>query len=249
MKPLITNFFILFLLGALTSCSHYVSKLHSNIDRDMARQGVAGPGQLDPHFEQFRNQQQQGRAQVQGLTTSAQQRNLAPNVQRQYRPAQDSAQTSTRRRVTANDLNDNDNTGSLWVRNGAPASLFTTAPNHNQGDIVLIDVYRRLRNEITLELQRAFPPPPSSDGQTPESQAAAANETATEDDRVYDRVSTVIVEEVNRDHVLLRGRKYLIFRNRRRLVEVQALISRRDISETNSISSDDILESRIAVLR
>lgn len=214
------------------------------MDRDMSRENPSR--QASDHFDQFRSQG--GQRGVQGMAAGNQQRNVEPTIQRQYRPVE----TNQRRRVTANDLNDNDNSGSLWVQGGTPASLFSSSRSHSQGDIVLIDVYRRMRNEITLELQRAFPQRSSASeegGGGENAQAATGNEADGGEDKAYDRISTVIVENVNRDHVLLRGRKYLIFRNRRRLVEVQALVSRRDITETDSVHSDKILESRIAVLR
>lgn len=229
-----------------TSCASYIARMHNSIDRSMAQQS----GQKAPdHFDQFRNPAPKTMAATASPAriTSNQQPNMAPAVQRQYRPTE-----TNNRRVTANDLNDNDNSGSLWVNNGNPASLYSSNKSHGHGDIILVDVYRKLRNEITLELQRAFPPQPTTaaDGtETPEAQAAQANEDVTDNEKVYDRISTVIVEQINQDHLLLRGRKFLIYKSVRRLVEVQALVSRRDISESDSVSSDSILESRISVLR
>lgn len=244
MNSLISSLGLFFALILSSSCSSYIAQMHASMDRDMGIDRRAPVNQ--DHFDQFRRQPRGPQSLAQ---TSSQQANMAPSVQRRYRPVED----NTRRRVTANDLNDNDNSGSLWVNNGSPSNLYTSSKIHGHGDIILVDVYRKLRNEITLELQRAFPTPPSNtangEQNTPEGRAAEANETATEDNKVYDRISTVVVEEVNRDHLLLRGRKYLIFQKRRRLVEVQALVSRRDITDLDSISSDSILESRVAVLR
>jgi flagellar L-ring protein FlgH len=246
MKKILQTQLVLLMCLFLSSCSSYIAKMHSSIDRGMAQQGHR---KAPDHFDQFRNQEQtaQSPAANQNRISSNQQPNMAPAVQRQYRASQEN-----NRRTTANDLNDNDNSGSLWVNNGNPSSLYSSNKSHGHGDIILVDVYKKLRNEITLELQRAFPPQPNANAendQTPEAQAAQANENATDEDKVYDRISTVIVEQINQDHVLLRGRKFLIFKSIRRLVEVQALISRRDITESDSVSSDSILESRISVLR
>lgn len=254
----------LLLLMAMTSCANYVAKVHRDLDRDLMRQsGVTPPD----NFESFRNPQafhqnarmqapQQGHmmpsSQFQQGLSSENVRNVAPSVQRQYIPQQ-----QANRRVRANDLNDNDNRGSLWVNNGEPISLFSNTRQKGQGDIVLVNVHKHLKNEITAELKRAFPDPPPPRSQQNAGEAAAAtaeardpaNEVADDDEKVYDRISTVIVEEINRDHVLLRGRKNLLYKNRRRLVEIQALVNRRDLANADSVRSDSIIESTINVLR
>ena len=70
-----------------------------------------------------------------------------------------------------------------------------------------------------------------------------------EKSQVYDRISSVIIEEVNKDHLLVRGRKDVIFRKMKRYVEVQALINKRDISDEDAIESTKILESSVTILR
>ncbi|MBT6326822.1 MAG: hypothetical protein HOJ35_12710, partial [Bdellovibrionales bacterium] len=66
---------------------------------------------------------------------------------------------------------------------------------------------------------------------------------------VFDRISSVIVEEINKDHILLRGKKSILFRNRKRQIEIQALIARQDISLNNAVNSDKIIESSIEIMR
>lgn len=259
-KNLITLFLLLF---AFSSCSSYVAKIHRDLDRDMMRQaGVTPPDKFEP----FRNPNAFDQAPRQAMTPNraapmAQPRslnsetvkNFSPSVQRQYVPQQ-----QANRRVRAEDLNDNDNRGSLWVSNGEPISLFSNSREKGQGDIILVNVYKQLKNEITAELKRAFPDPPPRQPKTQEGETAAApeeesrepaNDMVEDEEKVYDKISTVIVEEINRDHVLLRGRKNLLYKNRRRLVEIQALINRRDLANTDSIRSDSIIESTINVLR
>lgn len=253
MKKTVINLLTILSLSLLTSCASYIARMHNQLDRDMNAQN---PQQSRDQFAQYRGaSQQQAQAAPQRQLnpvkqlSSSQVPNMAPAVPRQYRQSDPSS-----RRVTASDLNDNDNSGSLWVNNGNAQSLFLTSKEHNSGDIILVNVHSKLRNEMTLELQRAFPAPPkpkTADGANPPADPAANadDEEATDADKVYDRISTVIVEQINRDHVLLRGRKNLIFRNRKRLVEIQALVPRREIGENDIVHSDNIVELSINVLR
>ncbi len=48
---------------------------------------------------------------------------------------------------------------------------------------------------------------------------------------------------------LIKGRKNVLFKNRKRMVEVQALVSRKDIGDNDVINSDAILESNVSVVR
>lgn len=253
---------LLLLLFSLTSCANYISRVHRELDRDaMKRKGITPPDKFEPFRDPNAFNQDPRNAsprnQVphsfsQGATSDSM-RNVAPAVRRQYMPQQ-----QANKRVTASDLNDNDNRGSLWVNNGEPVSLFTDNRTRGQGDIVLVNVFKQLKNEITAELKRAFPDPPTPKKQDAAADPAApevaenrepANDDVVDEEKVYDKISTVIVEEINRDHVLLRGRKNLLFRNRKRLVEIQALVARRDLGSLDAISSDNIVESTITVLR
>lgn len=251
---------LLMLLFSLSSCANYINRIHRDLDRDMMKQKGVTP---QDKFEPFRDpnafnrdsrqapQNQTPHSFTQGVS-SEDMRNVSPSVRRQY-----VSQHQANKRVTASDLNDNDNRGSLWVNNGEPVSLFTDNRTRGQGDIILVNVFKQLKNEITAELKRAFPDPPAPKAQGAADPAAAAvaenrepaNDDVVDEDKVYDKISTVIVEEINRDHVLLRGRKNLLYRNRKRLVEIQALVARRDLGSLDAISSDNIVESTITVLR
>ena len=72
---------------------------------------------------------------------------------------------------------------------------------------------------------------------------------ATNPTKVYDRVSTVVIEEISKDHLLLSGRKSILFKNRKHLIEVQALVARRDVAVNDEVDSNSIIESNITVLR
>jgi flagellar basal body L-ring protein FlgH len=47
----------------------------------------------------------------------------------------------------------------------------------------------------------------------------------------------------------VKGKKEVIFRKEKRYIEIQALVSRRDIQDNDTISSDKVLESRVNILR
>jgi len=180
---------------------------------------------------------------------------VTPDVKRQYQD-----ERKALKRVTASDLTDNGNDGSLWGGSDPNAFLFSTAKSKTSGDIVQINVLAKLRNEITMELKRAFPENPyetkpvekKPDGPatTPPAAAATPEVAKTADAGTdTDRISSVVVEEINREHLLIKGRKNVLFKNRKRMVEVQALVSRKDITDDDAVSSDAILESNVSVVR
>jgi flagellar L-ring protein precursor FlgH len=239
----------------LTSCANYISQMHREFDR---ADSTPPPAQRDK-FALYR--QNQMRAQKTMINT-ANNPYVVPSVKRDYAP-----ENIQRKRFKARDLADNGGDGSLWSGNeGRNNFLFTENRKKRNGDIILLQVGGKLKNEITAELKRAFPSPvkkkkkgdepegESEDaGKAPASTAAAGagedKEVDTNNDQVYDRISSVVVEEINKDHILLRGRKNVLYKNRKRVVEVQALIARRDVMTDDTIHSNKILESRVTVLR
>lgn len=240
-------------MALLFSCSNYINKMYSDLDR---QDNINNQPQRDA-FYQYKNPPTTYRKQsdVGRIATAAQEqpyynRNNPPNVRRNYRPKQ-----NLKKRYKADDLVDNSsNSSSLWAGKGNSGNLFTVLKEKRNGDIVLINVQKTLKNDITLELKRAFPDLPkpagteNKDDDAKKEVADNANKEQT-GNKIYDRVSSVIVEEVNEDHLLLRGQKSVLFKQRKRLVEVQALISRRDITDEDTINSDSILESSVHILR
>lgn len=272
MKSILLNLFLCLLLQ---SCAGMVNQMYSDFDQE---DGYAAPvkpskGNFDlyrgnPQFQTNSRPPTSALTSRQGLS-STQQPQMMPAVQRQY-----NAETAGRRRVNADDLRDNSSSGSLWAgADGKSTQLFTNTKNVSNGDIVLINVYNKLKNEITLELKRAFPEPLAAqkdpkDNKDPNAAAAPATDavktsqaaqTSAGDDnfdegvtganRVYDRISSVVIEQIDDQHLLLRGRKDVLYKNRKRLVEIQALIPRRDLNDNNTVNSDSILEQTITVLR
>ena len=163
-------------------------------------------------------------------------------------------------RASSQDFVDSGQSGSLWV-NPQGGSMFTTEVTKRVGDIIIVNVFDNLRNQISGELKRAFPAPiakkkkkkgdeTKKEAETAAAPAAGATPEKDElDNKAYDKISGVVAEEINKDYFLLRGKKEVIFRKEKRFIEVQALVARKDIVDNDSISSDKLVESRVVVLR
>ena len=255
-----TNFFLLLLtLAFLSSCSSYMNTLYRDFEnQDRSNAEIDIP---DNQFDQFRNSKRHTSTQYnQGdkSITSSNHKFLAPATKRQYKDEKQIA-----KRYTASDLTDNNADGSLWGGSDPNAFLFSSNNTKNNGDIVQINVLPKLREEISMELKRAFPDNPYEakpatdtkddkpvDTKTPvaETKPVPVKEEGLAPD-AHDKISGVVVEEINREHLLIKGRKNVLFKNRKRMVEVQALVSRKDIGEDDIISSDAILESNVVVVK
>lgn len=242
-----------------TSCANYISKMYNELDGPQRRQvEQQRRANADTKFDQYRQARRSAdRPQDRRSFTSSKRSNVQPQVKRQY------SQTASPR-VTASNFYDNRNDGSLWAGDGNENYLFTKNKWKRNGDIILVNVQTRLKNEITMELKRAFPPMPKLLGQggenapqqpgQPGQQAAAGagagdDEDKSADSKIHDKISGVIVEEISRDHLLVRGQKNVLFKNRKHLIELQALISRKDINEDDTVNSTKFLESSVTVLR
>lgn len=260
-------------LALFQSCAGMISQMHQDFDRADGRAAATPP--VQGNFDMYRGNQRfqtnhrpPTSAMARSTVDTTQQQRVMPAVKRQYE-----SQDNLRRRVRADDLRDNSNSGSLWsAQNEKTSHLFTNNRSIQNGDIVLINVYNKLKNEITLELKRAFPEPlaAAKDGEKKEENAPAQpaadqvntaqaspraggdesfDESVTGTNRVYDRISSVVIEEIDDQHLLLRGRKDVLYKNRKRLIELQALIPKRDLNDNNTVNSDSILEHTITVLR
>ena len=239
----------------LTSCANYISQMHREFDR---AEGEPPPVKRDK-FALYRQNNMRPRK---PLINSGNNPYVVPSVKRDYQP-----QNAPRKRFKARDIADNGADGSLWSGvEGRNNFLFTENREKSNGDIILIKVAGKLKNEITAELKRAFPAPASKKkkkgdeekgdtaGKAPASAKASApggddKEVDASGDKVYDRISSVVVEEINKDHILIRGRKNVLYHNRKRVVEVQALVARRDVMDDDTVHSNRILESQVMALR
>jgi flagellar L-ring protein precursor FlgH len=251
-----SNFLFLTSLFLFTSCGTYVDNIYRDLDKS---ERDAEVDIQDDQFDRFRNTKRRtssvyNKPKGNRDVSTTNQKYVEPTVKRQYQE-----EKVALKRTTASDLTDQGNDGSLWTGNDSGQFLFTTSKSKNSGDIVQINVLAKLKNEITLELKRAFPENPfeaktgteekSKDGTAAAPKAAAKDSADMTDQGPSDRISGVVVEEINREHLLIKGRKNVLFRNRKRLVEVQALVSRKDITDDDTINSDAILESNVSVVR
>lgn len=257
-----TNLILMSSLILLTSCGSFVDNMYRDLDH---QERVAADAEQDnagypDQFDQYRKNTKRKTSAVynkpgrnRGEVSTNTQKMVNPDVKRQYQD-----ERVALKRTTASDLTDTGNDGSLWGGGDANAFLFSTSKSKSSGDIIQIDVLAKLRNEITLELKRAFPENPydtaakaATATATPATvtPAAPGAAPATTETGETDKISSVVVEEINREHLLIKGRKNVLFKNRKRMVEVQALVSRKDITDNDSVSSDAILESNVTVVR
>jgi len=226
-----------------SSCSSYINKMYGEFDKN--KESNYRAPKTKNNFDFYRGQKKSSFSE----RNSKSRKFLSPKVKRSYTKS-----GVYKKRTRDYDLNDNGGDGSLWIdSSGSANQLFTQESRRKIGDIVVINVFNRLKNEITSELKRAFPSRilrsnSSKKDSKKEGTDTKANETPS-DKEAHDKISAIIVEEINKSHILLRGRKNLLFKNRKHLVEVQALISRKTISLDDTVNSNEILESEVNIIR
>jgi len=233
MKILVLTFLFIF-----TSCSSYINSLHRQIDNEERQSKRA---------RRYRNGDQRpinNPVTLNGSLDSNSQRDMKPNNKRSY----------GKRRFTADDLKDNDSSGSLWAGDDSNNFLFVTNNLKRKGDIVIIEVMDKLKGMIQEELKRTFPTKTSKkkkDAGTDEKteNVADAKPAAGAKNKIHDKISSNVVEQINSDYLLVRGRKEVMFKDKKRYFEIQALVSQKDITSNDTIESSKILEPKIHVLR
>ena len=236
----------------ISGCSSFIDKIHKQIDDEERGQNPIP----EDKFGQFRNMERNTRPDLPKASQyssyiESRSNNVLPKVKRNYRP---------KGRVNADDLLDNGTEGSLWSGRGQENFLFAKNNIKKINDIVVIRVLNKLKDEIAMELSRSFPKPKPRPDEKKENTAAAttgAQENAQEDqetekfkdDKEFDRISTMVVEEISKSHILVRGRKDVLFRGLKRFIEVQALVPRRYVADDDTVASNNVLETNIEVLR
>lgn len=249
---------LLFLLFFLVSCAGFVDNIHRQMDREEKITNGTREYQPKDRYAAYRAQNrfhpENDKRPIKNPLTyslgSDPSGQMRPPVKRDYRP----------QRYKADDFVDDDNSGSLWANQGSSSSLFTYQNDKHTGDMVIINVLENLRNQISSELKRTFPDKPRRSGKEVSSksggdekkdaaQAAGPNNQDNEMDmKVYDKISGTVMEEISKDYIVLRGRKEVIFKKEKRSIEVQALVSRKDIMENDYVNSDKLLEQRVFIL-
>lgn len=242
MKALIPFLFL------LCSCSSYVQSIHRQIDNEEQARRMALMKKAQIHYGDQRPIQNP--VTLHGTPSANNNRNYMPNVRRNYN-------SQGVRRYKADDLVDNESDGSLWSGNNSESFLFVNNNLKRKGDIVIIEVMKELKEKIQAELKRTFPEAPKSSAKKGAEESKpedAAKETApnTANDapgKVYDKISTSVIEQVNQDYLLIRGRKEIMYKKFKRYFEIQAVVSQKDISSRDSVPSYKLLEPRINILR
>lgn len=241
---------LLFTIFFTSSCAKFINKIHRDLDKGQSNSNRRSfkKKHKNDSFDRFRNP----------YYSSNRKKRLSdksPQIQRKY-----NSKARTKRRYTTDDLADNQADGSLWSGRGNNNYLFSLDQERKSGDIVVINVFDRLKKEIRMELKRSLPAPriKKQVGASPEDSTAPKKPVAeapkkpnAEGDSkdVFDKISSVIIEKINKDHFLIRGQKQILFKNKKRLVEIQALIAKRDIEENDTVHSDKILESNVYLIR
>jgi flagellar basal body L-ring protein FlgH len=246
----------LFFLLFFVSCANYVSNLHRQIDREeKVSRGDTREGMRE-HYSPYKNRfnRENDKRPVKdphtfSMSDGGPSNQLQPPVKREYRP----------QRYKANDFVDSDSGGSLWANQGSSSSLFTYQNDKHTGDMVIINVLENLRNQISSELKRVFPDKPKKvvagakgDAKNPAAQPPATSNQPREEEmdmKIYDKISGTVMEEISKDYILLRGRKEVIFKKEKQSIEVQGLVSRKDIMENDYVNSDRLLDSRVFIIR
>lgn len=156
--------------------------------------------------------------------------------------------TNGDKRYIADDFKDTGDSSSLWVGNGKENFFSSGGVRKEKGDLITINVYSKLKDKITSELDRIYPSENNSE-KPAEKQSETNQSKAQQEDNIQDKISVVVSKEVRENHLILTGRKQIIFKDNRHLIEIQALIHRKDIATDDTLNSNRIIQSTIKVLR
>ena len=235
------NIFILSILFLVSSCGSMVAGYYKQLDGNKRRAPVKKT------FSHLKTRSRTMNSRVQ--------KTLLPPTKRLYISKQD----TQKRRMLADNFYDSDNAANLWNQPNS-ADLYTLNSAITSGDIVIINVLGDLKTDIASELKRAFTltrkkkliskKKTAATEKTPPGQANSSNDdiSTTLANKVYDRISSIVVDNVSKDYVTIRGRKELLFRNKKHSIEIQALVNKKDITQSNYVTSDSIIEKNIKVL-
>lgn len=234
------------LLLSLTSCASYVKNFHRQIDQEQRVNNGQPRQRQNPNYGSDRRP-------INNPVTlngpsAGNVRNMDPRVQRQY--------TQGDRRARADDFVDNESDGSLWSGKDSGNFLFVTNNLKRKGDIVIVEVMEALKDKIQEELKRNYPErpaPKAKAGAEEKKEEAPAEKVAAQNtpdpNKIHDKISTSVIELVNQDYLMLRGRKEVMYKKVKRYFEFQAVVSQKDVSSDDAVRSNKILEPRINVLR
>ncbi len=248
MKKKFSFLCISFFLFLLSSCSSYINELHRDIDNETISNAPPGSDKFNlyrpslpvaPPSNPFANRP---------IPSTANMREFSLQQKRRY----------DKKRAKGKDLLDEGESKSLWMGPREDHFLFSQVDKRKIHDIVIIQVQNKLKNEISNELRRFFPPPMP---QMPEESVAAGEakkeapdkkppaSPAEKEGEVFDKLSGIIAEKMSGDYLLVRSKKEVLYHGQKHLLGIQALVAERDIDNEDSVPSDKIIESVITVLR
>ena len=158
------------------------------------------------------------------------------------------------------DLVDNDKNLSLWNGNNRESFLFVTNNLKSRGDIVIINVEdnldKKIESEIRSTLPKKRPNSKSANKQTqpkppaknnPQSSTAQKGQPSRQ--KIVSKISTQVINEINNEYLLVRGRKEVGLEGVKRYIEFQGLISQKDIDSQDVVLSNKVLEPKVDVLK
>jgi len=164
--------------------------------------------------------------------------------------AKNNSHNGNKKRFIADDFQDNEPSQSLWVGNGNESFFSTGGARKEKGDLVTILVYKALKSTIQNELERAFPiVDTKSEAKDKPATPIVKDDSAGQENKLYDKISSTVTKEIKNNHIVLSGRKQILFNKFKHLVEIKALVNRKDVTVDDTIESDKILQSSIKVLR
>ncbi len=217
MKTLLILLFI-FSHFSFVSCSSYVKSIHRQIDNESRVRKKRRPAPRG--YNRGDRRPIQNPVTLGGIPTANTHRNMYPGVKRQYH-------TQGTRRYKASDLVDNQSDGSLWTGTNSESFLFVKNNLKRKGDIIIVEVMKKLKEQIQSELKRSFPErkkrtkkKKAKDDENPELAAAEKKEEEPAD-KVYDKISASVIEQVNQDYILIRGRKEIMYKKYKRYFFLQ----------------------------
>lgn len=142
---------LLFLLLLLTSCSSFMDGMYKDLDRQERTFADEDGNNSDlDQFDQYRKNTKRKTSSVynkpgrnRGEVSTNSQKVLNPDIKRQYQD-----EKVALKRVTASDLTDNGNDGSLWAGSDPNAFLFSSSKSKSSGDIIQINVLINLKMKL-----------------------------------------------------------------------------------------------------
>ena len=90
------------------------------------------------------------------------------------------------------------------------------------------------------------PDPKKSPNPSPEPIVESIRE---KNDNIQEKISSIIIDEITDDHIIITGQKQLVYRNKKRTIQVDALVARKNIDENDIIQSDNFLDFKIKVVK